>query len=157
MTIGCFIAEEAPKTETSMLMVDPLKEFVDVNVVKSTRLVKHPEHPLFRARGRSMLSGDRQSFNAYADGVAASRSDGASVSDTRRIRRRSISITPEIGDDIVRMPLVILNIERINGKTCKNRIKKHQSPSQAKRSFFPSFKLLIESTKKRGPISLLKR
>ncbi|KAL5989669.1 hypothetical protein ACLOJK_010562, partial [Asimina triloba] len=59
-----------------------------------------PEHPLFRARGRSML-GDRQSFREYADGVAASRSDGGSTSDTRRIRRRSISITPEIGDDIV--------------------------------------------------------
>ncbi|XP_038981436.1 serine/threonine-protein kinase EDR1-like isoform X2 [Phoenix dactylifera] len=61
-----------------------------------------PEHPLFRTRGRSMLSGDRQSFREYADGVAASRSDGASTSDLRRIRRRSISITPEISDDIVR-------------------------------------------------------
>lgn len=61
-----------------------------------------PEHPLFRARGRSMLSGDRQSFRGYADGVAVSRSDGGSTSDVRRIRRRSISITPEIGDDIVR-------------------------------------------------------
>ncbi|KAG1346737.1 serine/threonine-protein kinase EDR1 [Cocos nucifera] len=61
-----------------------------------------PEHPLFRTRGRSMLSGDRQSFREYADGVAASRSDGASTSDVRRIRRRSISITPEISDDIVR-------------------------------------------------------
>ncbi|KAF7851144.1 hypothetical protein BT93_L4451 [Corymbia citriodora subsp. variegata] len=30
------------------------------------------------------------------------RSDGASTSEARRIRRRSISITPEIGDDIVR-------------------------------------------------------
>ncbi|KAJ6810458.1 putative serine/threonine-protein kinase EDR1 isoform X2 [Iris pallida] len=61
-----------------------------------------PEHPLFRARGRSMLSGDRQSFREYAEGVAASRSVGASTSDVRRTRRRSISITPEIGDDIVR-------------------------------------------------------
>lgn len=61
-----------------------------------------PEHPLLRARGRSMLSGDRQAFREYADGVAASRSDGGSTSDVRRIRRRSISITPEIGDDIVR-------------------------------------------------------
>ncbi|KAH7682109.1 Non-specific serine/threonine protein kinase protein [Dioscorea alata] len=62
-----------------------------------------PEHPLSRARGRSMLSGYRQSsFREYADGVAASRSDGASTSDVRRIRRRSISITPEISDDIVR-------------------------------------------------------
>lgn len=33
------------------------------------------------------------------------RSDGAStsMSEPRRIRRRSISITPEIGDDIVRL------------------------------------------------------
>ncbi|THU65917.1 hypothetical protein C4D60_Mb05t08690 [Musa balbisiana] len=61
-----------------------------------------PEHPLSRARGRSILSGDRQLFREYTDGVAASRSDGASTSDVPRIRRRSISITPEIGDDIVR-------------------------------------------------------
>ncbi|XP_074567203.1 putative serine/threonine-protein kinase SIS8 [Curcuma longa] len=61
-----------------------------------------PEHPLFRARGRSMLGGDRQSLRAYADDVIVSRSDGASTSDARRMRRRSISITPEIGDDIVR-------------------------------------------------------
>ncbi|XP_020088664.1 serine/threonine-protein kinase EDR1-like isoform X1 [Ananas comosus] len=61
-----------------------------------------PEHPLSRVRGRSMLSGDRHSFRDYADGVATSRSDGASTSNTRRARRRSISITPEIGDDIVR-------------------------------------------------------
>ncbi|KAJ0964903.1 hypothetical protein J5N97_026041 [Dioscorea zingiberensis] len=61
-----------------------------------------PEHPLYRAHGRSMLSGDRQAFREYVDGVAASRSDGASPSNVRRIRRRSISITPEISDDIVR-------------------------------------------------------
>ncbi|CAA7408577.1 unnamed protein product [Spirodela intermedia] len=61
-----------------------------------------PEHPLFRARGRSMLGGEKHSYGEYADGVASSRSDGASTSDTRRTRRRSISMTPEIGDDIVR-------------------------------------------------------
>ncbi|KAG0485590.1 hypothetical protein HPP92_009669 [Vanilla planifolia] len=61
-----------------------------------------PEHPLYKARGRSMLGGDRQSFVEYMDGTAGSRSDGASASEVRRIRRRSISITPEIGDDIVR-------------------------------------------------------
>lgn len=32
-----------------------------------------PEHPLSRARGRSILSGDRQLFREYTDGVAASR------------------------------------------------------------------------------------
>ncbi|URD74570.1 STYKc [Musa troglodytarum] len=61
-----------------------------------------PEHPLYKAGGWSMLSGDRQPFREFADGVDASRSDGGSTSDVRRIRRRSISITPEIGDDIVR-------------------------------------------------------
>ncbi|KAH7657793.1 Non-specific serine/threonine protein kinase protein [Dioscorea alata] len=64
--------------------------------------MESPEHPLSRARARSMLGGDRQSFREYTDGVATSRSDGASTSDIRRIRRRSISITPEISDDIVR-------------------------------------------------------
>ncbi|KAK0589151.1 hypothetical protein LWI29_010361 [Acer saccharum] len=61
-----------------------------------------PEHPSFRARGRSMLSGDRNSIGDYTDDVATSRSDGASMSEARRLRRRSISITPEISDDIVR-------------------------------------------------------
>ncbi|KAK8943309.1 Serine/threonine-protein kinase EDR1 [Platanthera guangdongensis] len=61
-----------------------------------------PEHPLSKARGRSMLGGDRQSFMEYSDVTAGSRSDGSSTSEVRRIRRRSISITPEIGDDIVR-------------------------------------------------------
>ncbi|CAN6243710.1 unnamed protein product [Urochloa humidicola] len=56
-----------------------------------------PEHPLSRVRGLSML-GDRQ----YGNGVAVSRSDGASTSNTSRSRRRSISITPEVSDDIVR-------------------------------------------------------
>ncbi|XP_042451120.1 probable serine/threonine-protein kinase SIS8 isoform X1 [Zingiber officinale] len=61
-----------------------------------------PEHPLSRARGWSMLSGDRQTFRECTDNADASRSDGASTFNARRIRRRSISITPEIGDDIVR-------------------------------------------------------
>ncbi|KAK3183983.1 hypothetical protein Dsin_031269 [Dipteronia sinensis] len=63
-----------------------------------------PEHPSLRARGRSMLSGDRNSIGDFTDDVATSsyRSDGASMSEARRLRRRSISITPEISDDIVR-------------------------------------------------------
>ncbi|XAR49540.1 Non-specific serine/threonine protein kinase [Bertholletia excelsa] len=63
-----------------------------------------PEHPSFCTRGRSMLSGDRKSFRDYADKIAtsSSRSEGALSLETRRIRRRSVSITPEIGDDIVR-------------------------------------------------------
>ncbi|KAJ1688401.1 hypothetical protein LUZ63_019791 [Rhynchospora breviuscula] len=55
-----------------------------------------PEHPLLRAKGRSTLGSDC--------GVI-SRSDGSNgpiKPAVRRIRRRSISITPEIGDDIVR-------------------------------------------------------
>ncbi|XP_062206482.1 serine/threonine-protein kinase EDR1-like [Phragmites australis] len=64
-----------------------------------------PEHPLMRAKGRSILGGEKQSFQEYAESGVASRSDGlgdSSTSNARRIRRRSISITPEIGDDIVR-------------------------------------------------------
>ncbi|RRT53885.1 hypothetical protein B296_00030963 [Ensete ventricosum] len=72
-----------------------------------------PEHPVSRARERSMLGGDRQLFREYADGVIISRSitclsDGASTSDACRARRRSISFTPEIGDDIVRLVLLFL-------------------------------------------------
>ncbi|GFS34005.1 mitogen activated protein kinase kinase kinase-like protein [Actinidia rufa] len=64
----------------------------------------NPEHPSFRARARSMLGGDRKLLRDYADDIATSsyRSEGASTSETHRIRRRSISITPEIGDDIAR-------------------------------------------------------
>ncbi|OVA01396.1 Protein kinase domain [Macleaya cordata] len=80
-----------------------------------------PEHPLFRGRGRSMLSsGGRQSFREYADDIAASRSEGASTSETRRIRRRSISITPEIGDDIVRA------VRAMNETLKQNRLLKQQ-------------------------------
>uniref|UniRef100_A0A2P2M0C1 non-specific serine/threonine protein kinase n=1 Tax=Rhizophora mucronata TaxID=61149 RepID=A0A2P2M0C1_RHIMU len=63
-----------------------------------------PEHPLFQVRGRSILSGDRHSNRDYADDMATSsyRSEGSSTLEARRIRRRSISMTPEIGDDIVR-------------------------------------------------------
>ncbi|KAK8607124.1 hypothetical protein V6N13_052870 [Hibiscus sabdariffa] len=65
-----------------------------------------PEHPSFRARARSMLSGNRNTLGDYGDDVATSsssyRSDRASTSEARRLRRRSMSMTPEIGDDIVR-------------------------------------------------------
>ncbi|KAF5179830.1 Mitogen-activated protein kinase kinase kinase [Thalictrum thalictroides] len=78
-----------------------------------------PEHPLLRARGRSMLSG-KQSFREYVDDRAPSRSAGASISETRRIRRRSISITPEIGDDIVRA------VRAMNETLKQNRLLKEQ-------------------------------
>ncbi|XP_017247477.1 serine/threonine-protein kinase EDR1-like isoform X4 [Daucus carota subsp. sativus] len=74
-------------------------------VIAETRTASSsPEHPSFRARGRSMLSGDPKSFREYSDDIATSsyRSEGTSTPGTRRLRRRSISITPEIGDDIVR-------------------------------------------------------
>ncbi|KAK4777407.1 hypothetical protein SAY87_017594 [Trapa incisa] len=61
-----------------------------------------PDHPLFQVRGRSMLSGDRKNHRYFADGASSSRSEGTSISEGRRMRRRSTSITPEIGDDIVR-------------------------------------------------------
>ncbi|KAF5458603.1 hypothetical protein F2P56_022624 [Juglans regia] len=91
-----------------------------------------PEHPSFRARGRSMLSGDRKSFRDYVDDMAPSsnyRSDGASTSEARRIRRRSISITPEIGDDIVRA------VRAMNETLKQNRLLREQVDE---RSFSPS-------------------
>ncbi|XP_009626516.1 serine/threonine-protein kinase EDR1 isoform X2 [Nicotiana tabacum] len=79
-----------------------------------------PEHPSFRAHGRSMLSGDNKTFRDYSDDVATSRSEGASTSETRRLRRRSISITPEIGDDIVRA------VRAMNEALKQNRLLKEQ-------------------------------
>ncbi|XP_051135037.1 serine/threonine-protein kinase EDR1 isoform X3 [Andrographis paniculata] len=61
-----------------------------------------PEHPSLRAHGRSVLSGTSKSTRDYSDEIATSRSEGASTSEPRRLRRRSISVTPEISDDIVR-------------------------------------------------------
>jgi hypothetical protein len=34
-----------------------------------------PEHPLMRARGRSILGGEKQSFQEYAENAVASRFD----------------------------------------------------------------------------------
>ncbi|XP_055800737.1 serine/threonine-protein kinase EDR1-like isoform X2 [Solanum dulcamara] len=79
-----------------------------------------PEHPSFRAHGRSMLSGDNKTFIDYSDDVSTSRSEGAPTSETRRIRRRSISITPEIGDDIVRA------VRAMNEALKQNRLLKEQ-------------------------------
>lgn len=79
-----------------------------------------PEHPSFRARGRSMLGGDRRSFRDYPDDVGPSRSEGTSTSEHRRNRRRSISITPEIGDDIVRA------VRAMNETLKQNRLMREQ-------------------------------
>ncbi|XP_035538820.1 serine/threonine-protein kinase EDR1-like isoform X4 [Juglans regia] len=61
--------------------------------------------------------------------TASSRSDGASTSETRRIRRRSISITPEIGDDIVRA------VRAMNETLKQNRLLREQGDDK---SFSPS-------------------
>ncbi|XP_073279452.1 probable serine/threonine-protein kinase SIS8 isoform X1 [Primulina huaijiensis] len=82
-----------------------------------------PEHPSLPSRGRSMLSGDNKSFTEYPDDIATSRSEGASTSDTRRIRRRSISMTPEIGDDIVRA------VRAMNESLKQNRLSREQGES----------------------------
>ncbi|XP_061369297.1 probable serine/threonine-protein kinase SIS8 isoform X3 [Gastrolobium bilobum] len=83
-----------------------------------------PEHPSFRARGQSKLSGDRAAFRDFSDDQATSRSsyksDGASSSQARRIRRRSISITPEIGDDIARA------VRAMNETLKQNRLMREQ-------------------------------
>lgn len=84
-----------------------------------------PEHPSVRARGRSMLSGDRKSIRDFPDDIATSRSEGASTSETRRIRRRSISITPEIGDDIVRA------VRAMNETLKQNRLLREQGDSRS--------------------------
>ncbi|KAI3958269.1 hypothetical protein MKW92_002001 [Papaver armeniacum] len=82
-----------------------------------------PEHPLLRARGRSMLGGRRQSFRDYADDMNSAtsyRSEGAPTLESRRMRRRSISFTPEIGDDIVRA------VRAMNEKLKQQRLLKEQ-------------------------------
>ncbi|KAG8386801.1 hypothetical protein BUALT_Bualt03G0186600 [Buddleja alternifolia] len=82
-----------------------------------------PEHPSLRARARSMLGGDNKSFRDFSDDIATSRSEGASTSDTRRLRRRSMSMTPEIGDDIVRA------VRAMNESLKQNRLLKEQGES----------------------------
>ncbi|XP_004505487.1 serine/threonine-protein kinase EDR1 isoform X1 [Cicer arietinum] len=83
-----------------------------------------PEHPSFQARGQSKLGGGKTAFRDFADDQATSRSsyksDGASSSEARRIRRRSISITPEIGDDIARA------VRAMNEKLKQNRLLREQ-------------------------------
>ncbi|XP_021593715.1 probable serine/threonine-protein kinase SIS8 isoform X4 [Manihot esculenta] len=84
-----------------------------------------PEHPSFRARGRSMLSGDRHSIKDYAVEEVASRSVGASTAEALRIRRRSISMTPEIGDDIVRA------VRAMNESLKQNRVLREQGDDRS--------------------------
>ncbi|WCJ25052.1 Mitogen activated protein kinase kinase kinase-related [Euphorbia peplus] len=79
-----------------------------------------PEHPSFRARGRSMLSGDRHSIRDYDVSASSCRSEGSSIPESRRLRRRSMSMTPEIGDDIVRA------VRAMNESLKQNRLLREQ-------------------------------
>ncbi|KAL9691984.1 hypothetical protein QQ045_012413 [Rhodiola kirilowii] len=91
------LSHSDPNIETAAWRRSRRKAFAEQRTASSS-----PEHPLFQAPARSMLSGDRKLNRYFAGDAAPSRSDGASASDSRRLRRRSISITPEIGDDIAR-------------------------------------------------------
>ncbi|KAL0663006.1 hypothetical protein Bca4012_099843 [Brassica carinata] len=81
-----------------------------------------PEHLSFRTRTRFMLSGDRNLAQDFTGDVAtsSSKSVGRAKLETKRIRRRSISITPEIGDDIVRA------VRAMNEALKQNRLSKEQ-------------------------------
>ncbi|XP_052181016.1 probable serine/threonine-protein kinase SIS8 isoform X2 [Diospyros lotus] len=83
-----------------------------------------PEHPLHRLHGKSILSGHRDSYREYRKDMAASRSAGASPSGTRRRRRHSVCITPEIGDDIVRA------VRAINEALKQNRFPREQGDAR---------------------------
>ncbi|KAI4385046.1 hypothetical protein MLD38_003116 [Melastoma candidum] len=84
-----------------------------------------PEHPSIQSRGRSMLSGDRKLHRDYTNEVSSSRSDGTSTVEARRLRRRSISITPEIGDDIVRA------VRAMNETLKQNRLLREQGDDRS--------------------------
>ncbi|MCD7446189.1 hypothetical protein HAX54_045246 [Datura stramonium] len=80
-----------------------------------------PEHPFFRGPGRSILGGRAQSFKDCSYDVTSSRSAGTSPIHTRRRRRRSISMIPEIGDDIVRV------VREMNASMKKNHLSGEQA------------------------------
>ncbi|XP_057547998.1 probable serine/threonine-protein kinase SIS8 isoform X4 [Amaranthus tricolor] len=87
--------------------------------------ISSPEHPSLRARGRSMLGGERKSLREFADDAGSSRSVGAATPEARRFRRRSISITPEIGDDIVRA------VRAMNETLKQNRISRERGEDRS--------------------------
>ncbi|KAM3362123.1 serine/threonine-protein kinase EDR1 isoform X1 [Capsicum galapagoense] len=80
-----------------------------------------PEHPFFRGPGRSILGGRAKSFKDCSYDVTSSRSAGASPIHARRRRRRSISMIPEIGDDIVRV------VREMNATMKKNHLSGEQA------------------------------
>ncbi|CAN8254259.1 unnamed protein product [Cochlearia groenlandica] len=79
-----------------------------------------PEHLSFRTRTKSMLSGDTNLARDFTTFMCISKSVGGAKLETKRIRRRSISITPEIGDDIVRA------VRAMNEALKQNRLSKEK-------------------------------
>ncbi|XP_035538816.1 probable serine/threonine-protein kinase SIS8 isoform X3 [Juglans regia] len=94
--------------------------------IESTLSLSHSEpniaNAFCRRSRRKAIAEQRTASSSY-------RSDGASTSETRRIRRRSISITPEIGDDIVRA------VRAMNETLKQNRLLREQGDDK---SFSPS-------------------
>ncbi|CAN1759219.1 Probable serine/threonine-protein kinase SIS8 [Linum perenne] len=96
----CYLSHSEPNIAATFWRRSRKKVILDQRTASSS-----PEHPSLQVHGRSVLSGDRHSSKDYPEDVASTsyRSEGTSTpSQTRRLRRRSISMTPEIGDDIVR-------------------------------------------------------
>ncbi|KAH0736751.1 hypothetical protein KY285_012458 [Solanum tuberosum] len=110
-------SHSAPNTATTVWRRGRSKVITEPRTASSS-----PEHPSFRAHGRSMLSGDNRTFSGYSDDVSTSRSEGAPTSETRRIRRRK---TPEIGDDVVRAVIAM------NEALKQNRLLKEQEESSS--------------------------
>ncbi|XP_049347135.1 serine/threonine-protein kinase EDR1-like [Solanum verrucosum] len=110
-------SHSAPNTATTVWRRGRSKVITEPRTASSS-----PEHPSFRAHGRSMLSGDNRTFRGYSDDVSTSRSEGAPTSETRRIRRRK---TPEIGDDVVRAVIAM------NEAFKQNRLLKEQEESSS--------------------------
>ncbi|KAK6774744.1 hypothetical protein RDI58_029983 [Solanum bulbocastanum] len=110
-------SHSAPNTATTVWRRGRSKVITEPRTASSS-----PEHPSFRAHGRSMLSGDNRAFRGYSDDVSTSRSEGAPTSETRRIRRRK---TPEIGDDVVRAVIAM------NEAFKQNRLLKEQEENSS--------------------------
>ncbi|KAI5406332.1 hypothetical protein KIW84_052901 [Lathyrus oleraceus] len=97
-------------------------------IVEQRTASSSPEHPLFQARGQFKLVRDKTAFRDFADDQATSRSsyklDGASLSEVRRIRRRSISVTLEVGDDTAS---TVYNITRFGSQNSEMKMKREPS------------------------------
>ncbi|KAM7525012.1 hypothetical protein LguiA_014914 [Lonicera macranthoides] len=89
-------------------------------IVEQRTASSSPEPPLFREHRRSILGSHRYSFREDRNEMTSSRSAGASPIESRRRRRRCISMVPEIGDDIVRV------VRAMNDTLKGNRIRREQ-------------------------------